>query len=76
MISPSWNGSRPFTVLMSVLLPEPDGPQTTTTSPLETCVEQLVSTLKSPYHLLMFLISIIADIAEPQRMMAILACSF
>ena len=35
-ISPCWNGSSPLTHLISVLLPEPEGPQTTTTSPLET----------------------------------------
>jgi hypothetical protein len=33
-ISPFWIGSRPLTVLISVDLPEPEGPQTTTTSPL------------------------------------------
>src|SRR5882672_749745 len=33
VISPSWNGSRPFTHLMKVDFPLPDGPQTTTTSP-------------------------------------------
>jgi hypothetical protein len=38
------NGSRPLTVLISVDLPEPDGPQTTTTSPFFTSVEQSVST--------------------------------
>jgi hypothetical protein len=37
-------GSRPLTVLISVDLPEPDGPQTTTTSPFFTSVEQSVST--------------------------------
>ena len=34
----------PLTVLISVDLPEPDGPQTTTTSPFFTSVEQSVST--------------------------------
>jgi hypothetical protein len=33
-------------------LPEPEGPQTTTTSPLFTAVVQSVRTWKSPYHLL------------------------
>ncbi len=33
---PFWNGSRPLIVLISVDLPEPDGPHTTTTSPFET----------------------------------------
>ena len=37
---PFWNGSRAFTHLMSVDLPDPDGPQTTTTSPRATLVVQ------------------------------------
>jgi hypothetical protein len=57
---PFWKGSSPFTVLMSVDLPLPEGPQTTTTSPLSTLVVQSVSTWKVPYHLLTSLISIIA----------------
>ena len=32
-MSPFWNGSSALTVLISVDLPDPDGPQTTTTSP-------------------------------------------
>ncbi len=46
MISPLWNGSSALTHLISVDLPEPDGPQTTTTSPLATLVVQSVSTWK------------------------------
>lgn len=42
VISPCCTGSRPLTVLISVDLPEPDGPQTTTTSPFFTSVEQSV----------------------------------
>ena len=57
-MSPFWKGSSALTVLMSVLLPEPDGPQTTTTSPFWMLVVQSVSTWKLPYHLLMFLMSI------------------
>src|SRR5258706_11769405 len=57
-ISPFWKASRPLTVLMSVDLPLPEGPQTTTTSPLETSVVPSVSTWKAPYHLLTFLIEI------------------
>jgi hypothetical protein len=53
-------GSSAFTVLMSVLLPLPEGPQTTTTSPLLMVVLQSVSTWKLPYHLLMFWMSIMA----------------
>jgi len=37
-ISPCWKASRPFTHLMSVDLPEPEGPQTTITSPFSTWV--------------------------------------
>src|SRR5207302_1612398 len=55
VISPFWNGSRPFTHLMRVDFPLPDGPHTTTTSPFFTSVEQSVRTWKAPYHLLTFL---------------------
>src|SRR6267378_6662152 len=58
--SPFWNGSSPLTVLIKVLLPEPDGPHTTTTSPLLTAVVQPFSTWTGPYHLLTSFISIIA----------------
>src|SRR4051812_39575960 len=58
-ISPFWNGSSALTHLMSVDLPLPEGPQTTTTSPFATSVEQSASTWKLPYHLLMFLMLII-----------------
>ena len=44
---------------MSVDLPDPDGPQTTITSPFSTLVVQSVSTWKLPYHFDTFLISII-----------------
>ena len=47
-ISPFWNGSSPFTHLISVDLPDPEGPHTTTTSPGSTCVVQSVSTWKLP----------------------------
>jgi hypothetical protein len=50
---------RPLTVLMRVDLPEPEGPQTTTTSPLLMLTEQSLSTCTGPYHLETFLISII-----------------
>src|SRR5690606_13742823 len=58
-ISPCWKGSSPLTVLIKVDLPDPDGPHTTTTSPLATCVLQSSSTWVDPYHLLTCLISII-----------------
>ncbi|MNN44606.1 hypothetical protein D3C81_1589040 [compost metagenome] len=58
-MSPFWNGSRALTHLIRVDLPEPDGPHTTTTSPLLTWVVQSVRTWKSPYHLLTLLIEII-----------------
>src|SRR4051794_20375394 len=57
-MSPFWNGSRALTVLISVDLPDPDGPQTTTTSPLLIAVVQSVSTWKVPYHLETSLMSI------------------
>jgi hypothetical protein len=47
-------------VLISVDLPEPDGPHTTTTSPLLMLVEQSLSTWKLPYHLETFLSSIMS----------------
>jgi len=72
VISPFWNGSSALTVLMSVDLPEPEGPQTTTTSPLFTVTEQSLSTWTGPYHLETFLISIICN--SLQRTMAIFAC--
>jgi hypothetical protein len=43
-ILPSWNGSNAFTVLISVDLPEPEGPHTTTTSPFSIEVVQSVRT--------------------------------
>src|SRR4051812_6376776 len=59
-ICPSWNGSSALTHLISVDFPEPDGPHTTTTSPLATLVVQSLNTWKvGPYHLLTWLISII-----------------
>ena len=62
MIWPSWNGSSALTHLISVDLPEPDGPHTTTTSPLATLVVQSFNTWKvGPYHLLTWLISIMGS---------------
>ena len=58
-ISPFSKGSRPFTHFTSVDLPLPEGPQTTTTSPLASSVEQSASTWKLPYHLETFLSEII-----------------
>src|SRR5688572_4229461 len=58
--SPFWKGSSAFTVLISVDLPDPEGPQTTTTSPLSTSVVQSLSTWKAPYHFDTSRISIIA----------------
>src|ERR1700760_2423358 len=62
-MSPCWIGSTELTVLISVDLPEPDGPQTTTTSPLLIVVVQSVSTWKLPYHLEMFLMSIMGSLS-------------
>ena len=60
VIVPCWNGSSPLTHLISVDFPEPEGPHTTTTSPLSTCVEHPLSTCAAPYHLLTSLIVIMA----------------
>src|ERR1044071_3970100 len=60
LIVPSWKGSSPLTHLINVDLPEPEGPHTTTTSPLSTLVVHLVSTWKVPNHLLTACISIMA----------------
>src|SRR6266446_5408428 len=59
MISPFCKLSNPFTHLIRVDLPDPEGPQTTTTSPFVTSVLQSFSTWKSPYHFETFLIEII-----------------
>src|SRR5712675_1014308 len=59
MISPFWNGSSALTHLIRVDFPEPDGPHTTTTSPLATEVVQSFSAWKLLlYHLSTWLISI------------------
>src|ERR1700723_204681 len=59
VIVPFWNGSSALTHLISVDFPDPDGPQTTTTSPLATLVVQSFSAWKlGPYHLSTWLISI------------------
>src|SRR5258708_11696279 len=57
MISPLWNGSSALTHLISVDFPDPEGPHTTTTSPLSTRVLQFFSAWKlGPYHLSTWLI--------------------
>src|SRR3981189_1341840 len=59
MISPRWNGSSALTHLISVDFPDPDGPHTTTTSPLATRVVQSFGAWNAgPYHLSTWLISI------------------
>ena len=65
--SPCWKGSSPLTVLIRVDLPEPDGPQMTTTSPLATWVVQSASTWNLPYHLLTLFSSIIFLFIYPRR---------
>src|ERR1700754_5230719 len=50
VIVPAWNGSSPLVHLISVLLPEPDGPQTTTTSPRATLAEHSFRIWVAPYH--------------------------
>src|SRR5690348_10727612 len=58
-MSPFWIGSSALTALISVDFPDPDGPQTTITSPFSTLVVQSVSTWKLPYHFDTSFISII-----------------
>src|SRR3990167_9500319 len=53
-------GSSALTVLIRVDLPEPEGPQTTTTSPLFTWVLQFFSAWNGPNHLFTSRISIMA----------------
>src|SRR5262245_51833774 len=65
VMTPAWKGSSPLTHLIRVDLPEPEGPQTTTTSPLSTLAVQCLSTWKVPYDLLTSRISIMAAMAEP-----------
>src|SRR6516165_10058173 len=67
LIRPSWNGSSPLTHLISVDLPEPEGPHTTTTSPLLTSVLHSLRTWNSPYHLLIFLIEIMTQVSFGAR---------
>ena len=43
-IVPYWTGSSPFRHVIRVDFPEPEGPQTTTTSPVSTFVVQSLST--------------------------------
>ena len=53
VMAPCWNGSSALMHLMSVLLPEPLGPQTTTTSPRATWrVQDFRTCMAGPYHLL------------------------
>src|SRR6266849_3309290 len=49
--SPFWIGSRRFTHRISVLFPEPEGPQTTMTSPASTSRVTSASTWSGPNHL-------------------------
>src|SRR5580700_12223679 len=70
-ISPLWNGSSALTHFINVDLPEPDGPHTTTTSPLATLVVQSFNAWKfGPYHLSTWLISIIEYPASGRRQYA------
>src|SRR4029453_4038798 len=59
-ISPFWMGSRRFTHRIRVLLPDPEGPQTTMTSPASTLRSTSVSTWWSRNHFLTALNSIAA----------------
>src|SRR3954462_7743365 len=63
-ISPESICSRPLMQRISVLLPEPDGPHTTTTEPFVTVAEQSSRTRKSPKDFVTLRISIIGRLAE------------
>ena len=67
VIVPWVKASRPFTHLISVDLPEPEGPQTTTTSPLATWVLQSFSTWVGPYHFETLRISIMEKFPSEGR---------
>ena len=62
-MSPFWIGSRRLTQRMSVLLPEPEGPQTTMTSPASTLRSTSTRTWCWPNHLLTPLNSIASAMA-------------
>ena len=62
VMRPFCTGSRPLTVLISVDLPDPDGPHTTATSPLSIFTEQSRSTCTGPYHLETFSILIMGSL--------------
>src|SRR4029078_8968357 len=64
------SGSRGAAHNHHVAFAYPDGPHTTTTSPLATSVLQFFSTCMVPYHLLTLLMVIM----RPQRMMATRCC--
>src|SRR5438105_3353664 len=59
MISPQSIRSKPLMQRISVLLPDPDGPHTTTTEPFATDALQSSSTRKEPKDFVTFRISII-----------------
>jgi hypothetical protein len=65
-MSPDWIRSRAFTQRISVLLPEPEGPQTTT-SPVETARLMSRRTWSRPNHLLTDRNSIAVSAMAPQR---------
>jgi hypothetical protein len=64
VMMPSSKGYSPLTHLIKVDFPEPEGPHTTTTSPLATSALHLLSTCTLPYHLLTLLIEIIGRSAN------------
>ncbi len=64
-ICPFWMGSSRFRHRMKELLPEPEGPQMTSTSPFSTFWVMPLSTWNSPYHLCTSWNSIIAMRGRP-----------
>src|SRR6185369_12199050 len=66
MISPDWTVSRRLMQRISVLLPLPLGPQTTTTCPATMLKSMSLSTCSAPNHLLTLRnsITVVADLQK------------
>src|SRR3954468_11796225 len=65
VMRPCWCSSSRLMQRIIVDLPEPDGPQTTTRSPLPTSRLMSVSTWNSPNHLCIWRISIMPPLVRP-----------
>jgi hypothetical protein len=70
VMAPSWNGSSPLTHLMSVDLPEPDGPHTTSLRPWQPPSSN--ASAPESWGQLLTLLTVI--MGGPQRMIATRLC--